>query len=133
MKLPLETTCKYGEYPSDGSCYLCCAKPDFINKGTVSLDLAALLFKNSKFTNGGPSPLILNELTIQWHSEYGILDPDDHEVMFIPILKNIPQGCATVHFCSSRCLRQFFNQMMDEVDSRIESFRIQCQQQKAQH
>jgi hypothetical protein len=125
MKFPITTESKYGEYPHDESCLICGAAIDIENRGSLCLDIAVIVDDEKTEISD-----VTNSLCINWYSEYGLSYENDHDVLFFDIIKDIPNGQGRVHFCTTPCLRSFFNRVVDHIENETSKYRIKINDAK---
>ncbi len=75
---------------------------------------------NRKTDEGGPDDRMDGYLDLIWHGahdggkgEY----PDIHEILHIA--GDVKGGQFDLHFCSTKCLREFFNHAVDKLEEKI--------------
>lgn len=101
MDFPLTETKDLGIYSEDGSCAVCGSK-----MGTEFLALSQSAMERMENTNSYFPAEVKKSLYLIDHrsnSENGL---------------HITEGISDIYFCSTKCLRSFFNTVVDEFEKR---------------
>lgn len=81
--------------------------------------MTGALLMDGKGKGGGPDKRMEAFFDIGWHDAHdggrGVRHP---ERTYVSVLDDVPLGQADLQFCSTQCLRRFFNGIVDAVENR---------------
>ena len=121
MKLPvIQSSPNY--FPQDGFCPWCRRK---IGEPHSFVELGGgALLKDRKSKIAGPSDQMEGLLTLTWHGAHDDGEGEDRDFDAITYLVEFVRGgFFGIYFCSTTCLRAFFNFCVDELDRDIATAR----------
>ncbi len=79
---------------------------------------AVMMDRRTKW--GGPSKNMDGFLTLCWHGAHDGGEGIDPEIgCLVDIALDVVGGQAELYFCSTKCLRQFLNACVDELERKI--------------
>jgi hypothetical protein len=88
------------------------------------VNLGAMLMTNRKTRSGTMSDDLDGFLRFIWHGAHdGGSGRDEGIDALLDIVEDTRGGQADLYFCSTKCLRQFLNECVDELERRIEKAR----------
>jgi hypothetical protein len=122
LKLPLIRN-EETFWPSELVCPICKSKKVFEPHSMAVLSLGALLMDRTN-DSGRPSSDLDAFFRLSWHGAHEGGEGEDREIgCTLDIVRDIHGGEAELYFCSTACLRQFFNQCVDELERKVASHR----------
>jgi hypothetical protein len=100
-----------------GRCLTCdkkgCGEP---NSFAFLMTGACLMDRRGK--TGGPDERMEAYFNIGWHDAHdGGRGARHPERTYVSVLDDVPLGQADLQFCSTRCLRRFFNTIVDSIEN----------------
>lgn len=99
-----------------------CNKEKVFEPHSFSYILGGALLMDRQKDEGGSSSDMDAFLTIGWHGahkkEYEVDNSPEIDIQF-DIANEVIGGQFGIYFCSTQCLRLFFNNCIDELESRI--------------
>jgi len=110
---------KHDHFPFNAICPACRRKRVFEPHSFAIVSAGALM----KMRGGaaGPAPRLKGFWGLAWH---GVHDrgSDEHPNVFVhaPVAESVDGGQCEIYLCSTRCLRRFFTDLVDELDRRIQ-------------
>lgn len=116
MKYPLNN--ENNIYPEDSICPICKNKRIFEPHNFIVLEGGALFINDS-----GDS--VLNEsmkgfLCLLWHGCHNINNDSEIKAnLNLEVIKNSKLGQFSLYFCSTKCLRVFLNNLIDDFEDQL--------------
>jgi len=107
-------------FPKEALCPMC--KSAKVNEphSMAIVNLGALLMTNRAKGNGSMSDKLEGFLSFIWHGAHDGGTGEDSDISaYLNIVENVRGGQADLYFCSTNCLRTFFNACVDELENRI--------------
>ena len=98
-------------YPETDTCTHC-SKPYDRNGKYVAFDAMALLSKDESLTEADQNPL--TQLSIGF---WDVQNFAKYEGSKLYLLRRVPGGLAMIFFCSTQCMRAFFNSVIDRLEA----------------
>jgi hypothetical protein len=119
MKLPLVKG-KPNHYPSAAKCPQCKKRKVFEPHSMATLEGGALLM-DRKRQNSKHSDALFGFLALDWHGAHDDGIGDDRNLFtYMTVVEDAVGGQFSLYFCSTACLRAFFNSLVDELEKRIQ-------------
>lgn len=88
------------------------------------VNLGALKMTDRATGSGGMSEDLDGFLTLSWHGAHDGGDGRDPEIhASVNVVDECRGGQADLYFCSTDCLRRFFDACVDEIELKIEKAR----------
>ena len=119
-KLPLLSGSK-AAYPGTSTCPVCRRAKVFEPHSFVVLEAGALLM-NRRTQDSRPSASLDGFLSLIWHGAHdGGAGRDRDITAVLPVADSVAGGQVAFYFCSPKCLRQFFRELVTSLEDRIRS------------
>ena len=117
-KLPLLTGSK-ASFPGTPTCPVCRRAKVFEPHSFVVLEAGALLM-NRRAQEGRPSASLDGFLSLIWHGAHdGGVGRNRDISAILPVADSVKGGQVAFYFCSPKCLRQFFRELLTSLEDRI--------------
>lgn len=73
-------------------------------------------------------------LDVVWHGAHGGGNGSDREICArVPLADDTPAGQFEFYFCSTRCLREFLNACVDELETKVKNARMKLPKREHDH
>ncbi|HCE42607.1 MAG TPA: hypothetical protein DET40_03565 [Lentisphaeria bacterium] len=122
LKLPVikgKTEC----WPNKAICPIC-GKHKVFEPHSMAILSAGACLMNRKEKYGGPSNQMDGFMHISWHGAHdGGIGKDREIGCIVDIVKDVIGGQAELYFCSTQCLRKFFDSCVNELEKKIKKSR----------
>ncbi|MEO0793597.1 MAG: hypothetical protein AAFX93_00460 [Verrucomicrobiota bacterium] len=140
MNFPLKPEPDSTQIPSRAYCLVCEERIGEVH-GFVRLTAGAILHEDETKMNGGLSSLMDTVFSLWYHGphpskkredgkfEITSMDNAEHSMDIVA-----PTGCGQVdiHFCSSKCLKDFFGALVDSFESGISTANSEYERRKVE-
>ena len=98
-----------------------CKKGKVLEPHSMAILAAGALLKDKKNKAWVPSDLMKGFLEFGWHGAHDIGTGENREIYLVSyIAQDVVGGQFDIYFCSTRCLREFLNFCVNELEKRIE-------------
>jgi len=140
MNFPLHAHPESLQIPSGANCLICEKKIGEVH-GFLRLTTGAILYGNRKRKNGGPSDLMDSIFHLWYHGAHPSKKRDDEKIKItsmdnaeyhMEVVSPAQGGQVDIHFCSSKCLRDFFGSVVDSLESGISTANIEFDRLKVE-
>jgi hypothetical protein len=108
-------------YPERPVCPVCGRKRVFEPHPFATLAFGALL--NTRH-GAGLDERMDGFLNLVWHDGHSEVDHPRFACVTVPVADDVKGGQGEFYFCSTPCLRRFFNGLVDELDRRVKGERV---------
>lgn len=107
-------------WPSDSPCRICGQSRILEPNSFAALSGGALLM-DRQINSGGPDDRLDGFLNLTWHGahDHGVGEQRDVFAQ-INIAEDVRRGQFDLYFCSTKCLREFFNHSVDSLEVQID-------------
>jgi hypothetical protein len=111
-------------FPKEALCPICRAAKVLEPHSMAIVNLGALKMTERVTGSGGMSDDLDGFLTLSWHGAHDRGEGRDPEIhASVSIADGCRGGQADLYFCSTGCLRRFFDACVDELERKIEKAR----------
>jgi len=111
-------------FPKEALCPMCKTEKVLELHSMAIVNLGAMLMTNRETGSGSMSDDLDGFLRLIWHGAHdGGTGRDPGVEASVAIVEDTRGGQADLYFCSTGCVRQFFNACVDELERRIEKAR----------
>jgi len=118
MKFPVVGPGK-SHWPTKPMCPIC-KNTKILEPHSMAVLTAGALKMNRKKDEGTMSKDLDGFLSLTWHGAHDQGQGTDREIgCIVDIFNEVPGGQADLYFCSTKCLRQFLNTCVDELEGKI--------------
>ena len=114
---------KSDHWPKKAVCPIC-RQNKVLEPHSMAILMAGALLMDRTEDCGGPSDDMDGFLSLHWHGAHDGGKGEDPEIgCEVDIIQDCVGGQAELYFCSTKCLRQFLNWCVDELEGKIEEKR----------
>jgi hypothetical protein len=120
-KLPVVKGKRRNYFPTKPLCPVCGERKVLEPHSMASLTSGALSLLDKKEDIWGPSEDMRGYLDLDWHGAHDGGEGENRDIFTtVSLVRDVKGGQASLHFCSTNCLRQFLNTCVDELKTKIE-------------
>jgi hypothetical protein len=118
LKLPVVKG-KSAHWPKQSLCPIC-GKNKVLEPHSMALLSAGALLMDRVEDSGGPSDALDGFLELHWHGAHDSGRGKDRDTYcVVDIVRDALGGQADLYFCSTKCLREFLNTCVDELERKV--------------
>jgi len=110
---------RYTKHPGKAVCPQC-KKSKVLEPHSMAIFDGGAMFMDRKRLNGGPHDQMDGFTSITWHGAHDSgIGPDRDIFTSVDFARDCRGGQFEIYFCSTSCLRAFFNSWVDALESKI--------------
>lgn len=119
MKFPVLKS-RHTQHPNKAVCPQC-GKRKVLEPHSMAIFAGGALLMDQKRQNGGPHDRMDGFVSITWHGAHDTGMGRDRDIFTsVDFARDCRGGQFEIYFCSTACLRSFFNSWVDALETKIQ-------------